>query len=131
MSTDQRDAWGIPRRICIDKLTPVEKAIYDAVQAVEALPPDERLTNAVIALGKARDLVADFVDGVPLGEGYPRVSDETLRDLSKAAEDLAVIIRSDPHGYRSRPTIEVEAYERLVAALRPSPTSSPDTKEGP
>ncbi len=52
----------IPRRIRIDLLTPAERAIYDAVQAVEALPPDVRLTQAVILLQQAREFVADFVD---------------------------------------------------------------------
>ncbi len=66
-----------PRRIRLDLFTPAERAIYDAVQAVEALPPDERLTNAVILLGRARDLVADFVDGVPFGEGYPKPAPPT------------------------------------------------------
>ena len=53
-----------PRRICVDRMTPAELAIMAAVQAVEALPADTRLTDAVILLGQARDRVADFVDGV-------------------------------------------------------------------
>ena len=71
-NADPREAWGIPRRICIDKLTAAELAIVDAVRAVEAAGADLRLTHAVIKLGEARNLVADFVDGVPFGEGYPR-----------------------------------------------------------
>lgn len=62
----------IPRRNRIDRFTPAEKAIYDAAQAVEAMPADVRLTNAGIKLTEARTLVADFVDGVPGGESYPR-----------------------------------------------------------
>lgn len=54
----------IPRRSQLDKFTPAERAIYDATQAVEQLPPDVRLTEAVVLLGRARELVADFVDGV-------------------------------------------------------------------
>lgn len=54
----------IPRRIRIDLLTPAEKAIYDATQEVENLPPDPRLTAAVVLLQQARDKVADFVDNV-------------------------------------------------------------------
>jgi len=54
----------IPRRARIDKFVPAEKAIFDAVDAVEGLPPDERLTDAVVLLQRARDLVADFVDGI-------------------------------------------------------------------
>jgi hypothetical protein len=53
---------AVPRRNRVDLLTPAERAIYDAVEAVEDLPPDERLTNAVILLQRARDHVADYVD---------------------------------------------------------------------
>lgn len=53
----------IPRRICIDKMTPAELAIREAVLAVEELPADVRLTDAVILLQAAREHVADFVDG--------------------------------------------------------------------
>jgi hypothetical protein len=52
------------RRIQIDKLTPAERAIYDAMVAVEGLPPDVRLTDAVVLLQQARDKVADYVDGI-------------------------------------------------------------------
>lgn len=55
----------IPRRIQIDRLTPAENAIRLANEAVEALPADVRLTSAQVLLGKARDLVADYVDGIP------------------------------------------------------------------
>jgi len=51
-----------PRRNRIDLLTPAEKAIYDAVQEVEKAGADVRLTESVILLSKARDLVADYVD---------------------------------------------------------------------
>lgn len=52
------------RRIQLALLVPAERSIFDAQQAVEELPADERLTNAVILLGRARGLVADYVDGV-------------------------------------------------------------------
>lgn len=55
----------IPRRIQIDRLTPAENAIRLANEAVEALPADVRLTGAQILLSEARDLVADYVDGIP------------------------------------------------------------------
>jgi hypothetical protein len=64
----------IPRRICIDLFTPAETAIYFAAQAVERMPPDERLTKAGDLLYQARMLVADFVDGVrpPFATKYVR-----------------------------------------------------------
>ncbi|GEM_PF-2784035 len=50
------------RRNRLDLFEPSEKAIYDAMQEVEKLPPDERLTEAVVLLGKAKDLISDFLD---------------------------------------------------------------------
>lgn len=55
---------GIPRRIQMEQWVPAEKAIYDAVQIVEAMGADPRLTEAVNLLAEARARVADFVDGV-------------------------------------------------------------------
>ncbi len=53
-----------PRRNRIDKFTPAEKAIWDARQAVEAMPADVRLTQAGNLLQEAQEKVADFIDGV-------------------------------------------------------------------
>lgn len=55
----------IPRRARIDLMTPAELAIREAIIAVESLPADPRLTNAVTLLDKAQRHVADFVDGAP------------------------------------------------------------------
>lgn len=52
----------IPRRNRLDLNTPAEKAIYDAMREVEKLPADVKLTEAVMLLAKAKDLVSDFVD---------------------------------------------------------------------
>jgi hypothetical protein len=52
----------IPRRAKLNENTPAELAIYNAMVEVEKLPADLRLTDAIVLLGKARDLVADFVD---------------------------------------------------------------------
>lgn len=72
MSEEQLQAMNkIPRRICIDKFTPAEKAIYDAVHVVETMAADPRLTEAVILLQKARDWVADFADGIDTTRYFP------------------------------------------------------------
>lgn len=64
--------WTPPRRICVDRFSPAERAIYDAVLLVEALPADLRLTNAVVLLQQARDSVADFVDeSIAKAGGHP------------------------------------------------------------
>lgn len=52
------------RRCDILRASPTEKAIRYAVNAVEAMPGDVRLSQAVTLLEQARELVADFVDGV-------------------------------------------------------------------
>jgi hypothetical protein len=54
----------VPRRNQMLSWVPAEKVIFDAVQVVEGMGADERLTDAVVLLGAARDRVADFVDGV-------------------------------------------------------------------
>lgn len=54
----------IPRRARRDQWTPAEQAIQAALDAVEAVGADVRLTDAVVLLGAARDSVADYVDGV-------------------------------------------------------------------
>jgi hypothetical protein len=53
------------RRADTMRHVPAETAILDAMRAVEAMPPDERLTDAVVLLSRAKDCVADYVDGVP------------------------------------------------------------------
>lgn len=52
----------ISRRHCMWLWTKEEKAIHDAVQAVEKLPADVRLTNAVVLLGQAQDAVNEFME---------------------------------------------------------------------
>lgn len=54
----------MPRRIYVEKLIPAERAIFAAMEAVEALPADERLTDAVLLLQAARESVGDYVDGI-------------------------------------------------------------------
>lgn len=51
-----------PRRSCIDQLTPAELAIRQAVDAVEAVGADPRLTDAVTLLQQAREKVADCLE---------------------------------------------------------------------
>ena len=54
--------YRIPRRIRIDKMKPAELAIRKAVQMVEELGADLRLTSAIVSLADAQRLVADFID---------------------------------------------------------------------
>lgn len=54
----------IPRRIRVDLMCRAELAIRKAIDIVEEMPPDTRLTDAVNLLAKAKDRVADYIDGV-------------------------------------------------------------------
>jgi len=51
-----------PRRIQLDKFVSAEKAIFDAIQEIEKLPPSPILTDAIVLLSKSKDLVSDYVD---------------------------------------------------------------------
>lgn len=51
-----------PRRACIYLLAPAEKSVWDAVQTVEKLGADVRLTEAVVLLQQAREKLADYFD---------------------------------------------------------------------
>jgi hypothetical protein len=55
---------NFPRRAQVDKMVKAELAIREAMLAVEEMPADVRLTDAGVLLEKARNKVADFVDGV-------------------------------------------------------------------
>lgn len=52
----------IPRRIRSDLATPPEVAIRTALAAVEAMPPDVRLTEASVLISKALEWVSDYVN---------------------------------------------------------------------
>lgn len=54
---------NIPRRAYVERLTPAETAIRNAILEVESLGADVRLTDAVILLQAAKDSVGDYVDG--------------------------------------------------------------------
>lgn len=57
-------AFRQPNRL--DLMSPAEKAITEAMYRVEESGASENLTNAVIALGKARDLVYEHFRTVGL-----------------------------------------------------------------
>lgn len=51
-----------PRRSRLDLCEPAELAIYNAMQEVEKMGADVKLTEAVIKLQEAKELVADYID---------------------------------------------------------------------
>jgi hypothetical protein len=70
---------GFPRRAMVQQWTRAEHAIFSAVQAVEMAGCDPRLTEAVILLGRARDLVADVHEGVPMRIAEPAPATPVVR----------------------------------------------------
>ena len=52
----------IPRRNQLNKCTIQELAIYKAIELVEKLGADEKLTRAVMLLSEAKDIVSDYID---------------------------------------------------------------------
>jgi len=52
----------IPRRSRVELRTEAEAAISAAMGEVEKLPADARLTDALVLLEQARNLVSDFED---------------------------------------------------------------------
>ena len=75
-------AAGVPRRIDVQRLVHEERLIRDARLAVDCMPPDPRLTDAVVLLSQAQDKVADYVDETllkqpPADAASPRI--ESLR----------------------------------------------------
>ena len=53
---------AVPRRNRLDLNTPAELAIFNAIQEVEKIGADPKLTDIVISLGKTKDLLSDFID---------------------------------------------------------------------
>lgn len=52
----------MPRRNILSLNTEAELAIHNAMQEIEKMPADVKLTDAVAMLAKAKELVSDFVD---------------------------------------------------------------------
>lgn len=55
---------GIPTRCDLRFMSPAERAIRHAMDEVERAGASAALTDAVVLLGKARDRVADHVEGI-------------------------------------------------------------------
>lgn len=58
----------IPRRNQMDKCVPAELAIFNAIQEVEKLGADTSLTDAVVKLIQAKELVSNYIDKQGNGE---------------------------------------------------------------
>ncbi|MEN6624537.1 MAG: hypothetical protein ABFD50_23695 [Smithella sp.] len=85
-----------PRRNQLDRCTPAELAIYKAMEEVEKVGADVRLTTAIVKLQEAKDSVADFVDGIePRKSGFlERLIDEKNEVDARSAK-LEMFLRTD------------------------------------
>jgi hypothetical protein len=84
---------SIPRRNRIDRSTAAENAIRAAVDAVEAMGADPRLTKAVNLLTMARETVADFVDGIPESRSWVRALSGPESAMSRIKRNTDVVDR--------------------------------------
>lgn len=80
---------GIPRRARVDLLTPAERAIREAIIAVEEVGADPLLTEALVLLGHARERLADYVDR------------ENVSKLQLVYEALSEILPPDARGWHT------------------------------
>jgi hypothetical protein len=91
-------AFDITRRADVLQQTPLEKAIRGVMLAIEALPADERLTDAVVALGQAAESVADFVDGVPSLKNPPEPEPAVVlvaRERERCASHAKALVEAE------------------------------------
>lgn len=117
-----------PRRIQLNRFTAAERAIYDAVQVVEAAGADVRLTDAVVLLQAARDSVADFVDGIDSRRYVAVAPRADATACAKCAEkDASAAFWSERYDALHRAfsrnglTCDGAVVDQLVAKLRDKP----------
>lgn len=75
------------RRNRLDLNTPAELAIYNAMGEVEKIGAEERLTNALIKLKEAKELVANFVEGIGLSQ-LPPEKTESVEEINRVMDYL-------------------------------------------
>lgn len=79
------------RRNRLDLMTPAELAIHKAIEEVEKVGADVRLTNAIMQLQKAKENVSNFTDNLTGTEGIgttktPEVADKEIKESNTAIE---------------------------------------------
>jgi len=116
MEREELNTPKMLRRVRLDLNTPAELAIFKAMQEVEKAGADVRLTEATMLLAKAKDCVADFIDGVeqsiPPAEGAEQLTKEQFTAI---IEDS---VKDIWYGRRSINPVK-EQTELLVEKLYP------------
>ena len=93
---------GIPRRNRLDLMTIAERVIFQAMNEVESLGADVKLTEAVTLLAKAKDCVSDFVDNVK--SDYDKINDVHYY-LCPDCGRTAFLHKDSPIWYRQEVTV--------------------------
>lgn len=78
--------------IDLTPLAQAETAIREAMETVESMGSDTRLTDAVTLLGRAKDSVADFVDSVPRRNEAYLYPQAMFDRLTEAQDDRARLV---------------------------------------
>lgn len=107
------------RRRDVKRMHPAERAILDAVLAVERVGADPRLTDAVMRLGEAQEAVADYVDGVVRPATPHGVTDE-LDDL------LDRLVDGERQFRTSGNEVAADLLAETISALRARPPVEPE-----
>lgn len=109
---------NFPRRIRLDQFTPAELAIYNATQEVEKAGCDTKLTEAIILLSQARELVSDYVDGeLMIGLRLPTLNSYITTPLIEFTKDNFIkdfnlfIEQSKVFAKGPIPNVEIQIYE--------------------
>ena len=82
----------IPRRNRLEENTDAELAIRAVMLAIEAMPADVRLTDAVVLLGQAREKLADYIDTQQPSATYDAAEAALLVERQKS-EPFGMLIR--------------------------------------
>ena len=115
----------IPRRIRLDLSEPAELAIRNAVDEVEKIGADVRLTNAINLLNEARELVADYIDKVPL-KSQPSPSNDGGVKEEEIPTDVTRKMMFEYRREIKQLKYDIESYKQRLEA-QPSP-SNPSIK---
>lgn len=94
----------LPRRIQLNLNFPAERAIFNAIRAVEKLPANEKLTKAIMLLAEAKEALGDYFDenkieressfGEQLvGIGFNPSGDENVLRAKDICAELANLVR--------------------------------------
>ncbi len=81
----------VPRRNRIDKMVPAELSIYNAIKEVEKLWASEKLTESIILLEKAKDMVSDVIDD------FQMACEKSLEESEKQSKIFDSMRNIDPN----------------------------------